>query len=66
MSLSVAARILLILSVILSAVIVGLVAGMLARHEGLRVSSCVTRGGVAFAATCTLLLLLLTAMGVVS
>ncbi|TJZ57032.1 hypothetical protein FCH28_06045 [Streptomyces piniterrae] len=63
MELSFGVRLLLVLAAALVAVIVGMVAGLLARWDGARVPACIMRGSAAFGVSMTLFVLVLTSLG---
>lgn len=58
-----AARTLLVVVAILIGVIVALIAGMLASIGGAALSSAITAGGIAFGSAVTLVLLIMSALG---
>lgn len=63
MGLAFVIKLLLVLAAALIAIIVGMVAGALARLDGARVPVCITRGGAAFGVAMTLLVLVLGSLG---
>ncbi|MFE9570383.1 hypothetical protein ACFYMW_18015 [Streptomyces sp. NPDC006692] len=66
MGLSFSVKLLLVLAASLVSVIVGMLAGMLARLDGSQLTASITRGIMAFGGSLTLLLLVLTSLGVLA
>ncbi|MCZ4097296.1 MULTISPECIES: hypothetical protein [unclassified Streptomyces] len=64
MGLSIGVRLLLVLAATLVAVIVGMLAGLLAYLDSSRLPAVITRGGAAAGVSLTLLLLMLSSLGV--
>ncbi|MFJ8384762.1 hypothetical protein ACIQ9Q_09660 [Streptomyces sp. NPDC094438] len=64
MGLSFSVKLLLVLAAALVSVIVGMLAGILARLDGNQMPARITRGTVAFGGSLTLLLLVLSSLGV--
>ncbi|MEE4597945.1 hypothetical protein V2J94_39790 [Streptomyces sp. DSM 41524] len=56
-------KLLLLLAAALLSIIVGIVAGILARLNDARLPDCIARGGMAFGAAMTLLVLVLSSLG---
>ncbi|MFJ4474816.1 hypothetical protein [Streptomyces xanthochromogenes] len=63
MGLSFSVKLLLVLAAALVSVIVGMLAGLLARLDGSQLPARITRGAVAFGGSLTLLLLVLSSLG---
>ncbi|GAA0579595.1 hypothetical protein GCM10010394_05190 [Streptomyces crystallinus] len=66
MGLSFSVKLLIVLAAALVSVIVGMLAGMLARLDGNPLPARITRGTVAFGGSLTLLLLVLTSLGLLA
>ncbi|TJZ56956.1 hypothetical protein FCH28_05585 [Streptomyces piniterrae] len=66
MELSFGVRLLLVLAAALAAIVVGMTAGLLARLDGASAPACVTRGSAAFGISLTLMVLVLTSLGVLT
>ncbi|WP_438290170.1 hypothetical protein [Streptomyces sp. HUAS TT7] len=63
MGLSFSVKLLLVLAAALVSIIMGMLAGMLARFDGSQLPARIARGTVAFGGSLTLLLLVLTSLG---
>ncbi|WP_079176411.1 hypothetical protein [Streptomyces sp. MUSC 14] len=66
MGFSFSVRVLVVGVALLTAVIVGMVAGMLAHLDGAKVPACIMRGGASVGATMTVLVLVMVALGVLA
>ncbi|MFI0226055.1 hypothetical protein [Streptomyces lydicus] len=66
MGLSLGVRLLFIVAALLAAIIVGMTAGVLTYLGGAKLPVCILRGGASVAATMTILVLVMTGLGVLA